>query len=175
MRYILCAAALALAIAPAAFADEHYLPRAVIAGGLKTADCDIPVEQVTELDPQDLGNGLKLVQVSCWRAAYNFGSILFAAAPDARDKARLLAFQTTDGKSFKQTYDLNLPEYDPKDKTLRSFFKGRGVGDCGSIGQWKWTGSEFKLTDYWLKSQCDGELFDVGEEGDKWRVYPPKK
>ena len=110
MRHLLCMAALALATAPPAFADEHYLPRAIIAAGLKTADCDIPVDEVTELDPQDLGNGLKLVQVSCWRAAYNFGSILFAVSPDERDKARLLSFQTVDGKGFSEVYDLNLPE-----------------------------------------------------------------
>ena len=177
MRTMVAALAFAVSapilLQPPASAEENtFLPRTVIAAGLKLADCDIPVNEVTELDPEDLGDGLKLVQVSCWRAAYNFGSILFAVDPNKRDDARLLSFQSADGKTLKTGYDLNLPEYDPKTKTLMSFFKGRGVGDCGSIGNWVWTGHDFKLTDYWLKSACDGEPFDTGDDDKKWRVFP---
>jgi hypothetical protein len=54
---------------------------------------------------------------------------------------------------------------------MRSFAKGRGAGDCGTIGEWKWTGSDFKLARYWSKPDCDGEPFD---DDAKWQVFPPK-
>jgi hypothetical protein len=49
--------------------------------------------------------------------------------------------------------------------------KGRGPGDCGSAGEWAWTGREFKMTGYWDKPNCDGEEFDRDE---RYRVFPPR-
>jgi len=177
MRHILCAAVLTMAVVPAvSFADEFYLPRAVIASSLKTADCELPIGKATEFDPQDLSGGLKLVQVSCWSAAYNFGAILFAVDPKARDKARLLRFQTVnDERKLETVYSLTLPQFDPKRKILSTYHKGRGVGDCGEIGEWHWSGKDFKLTGYWNKANCDGKAFDAETLNPKWRVYPPKK
>jgi len=169
---------LAMFVLPAAAyaEDKTFLPRAVIAAGLKQADCDVPLEEVTELDPDDLGDGLKLVQVSCWRAAYNFGSILFAVDPNARDQARLLQFDIVDEKGkLAKTYSIDLPDFDAKKKTLASYHKSRGVGDCGTIGEWRWTGRDFKLTGFWDKEKCDGELFDADAREAKWRVYPLRK
>jgi len=68
MRRATAVVLLAVLAAPAV-AQETYLPRAVIAAGRDTADCELPINQVTEFNPQNLGGGLKLVQVSCWSAA----------------------------------------------------------------------------------------------------------
>jgi hypothetical protein len=116
------------------------------------------------------------VQVSCWSAAYNFGGILFAVDPKARDKARLLKFDIVDDKKKLGTaYSLTLPQFDAKTKVLSTYHKGRGIGDCGEIGEWRWTGKEFKLTGYWVKADCDGKVFDTGARAAKWRVYPFRK
>jgi Protein of unknown function (DUF1176) len=175
MRYAAAVVLLAVLAAPAA-ATETYLPRAVIAAGLDAANCELPIDQVTEFDPQDLGGGLKLVQVSCWSAAYNFGGILFAVGPNARDKARLLSFQTVgDKKKLETVHSLALPQFDSKTKILSTYYKGRGVGDCGEIGEWRWTGKNFKLTGYWNKTECDGKVFDADKRDAKWRVFPFRK
>ena len=175
MRRAAAIVLLAVMAAPAA-AKETYLPRGVIAAGLDAAGCDLPIDQVTEFDPQNLGRALKLVQVSCWSAAYNFGGILFAVEPKARAKARLLAFQTVGTeKKLETVYSLTLPRFDAKTKVLSAYHKGRGVGDCGEIGEWRWTGKNFKLTGYWNKPDCDGKVFDTDTRNAKWRVYPFRK
>ncbi len=55
-------------------------------------------------------------------------------------------------------YNLDL---DWKKRTLSSFFKGRGIGDCGSWFVWKLPTLEEEatgivLTEQRLKGECDG-------------------
>jgi hypothetical protein len=153
------------------------IPRAVITAAMKKADCSRPLKDALEgIEASTLGPKLQLLEVSCWLAAYQAGSILFAADPAAPAKARLLRFQDFDGKKLRWTYSLTMPSFDEEKKTLRSFHKGRGMGDCGSAGEWTWGGAEFKLTGYWIKDACDGEpMEDEGDGAEKWRVYPPKR
>ena len=51
---------------------------------------------------------------------------------------------------------------------------GRGVGDCGEIGDWRWTGKNFKLTGYWNKADCDGKVFDIGSRPEMARLSVPQ-
>ena len=160
-------------VAPAAQAqNEPAVPQKLIAKVLEQPECTVtPKEAADSVEMSDLGKGLKLITISCWRAAYNFGSVLFAINPAALEKARLLSFQIYSQKKFVRTYQLSNADYDEKKHTLASLHKGRGAGDCGSIGEWKWTGTDFKLTGDWFKEDCDGEPFDSEK---KWRVYPRK-
>jgi hypothetical protein len=158
--------------------QKVVLPRALVADAFKKAECDVGLDEaLKDLEAAgDLSDGLKLVEVSCWRAAYNFGSILFAFEPSAPDKARLLSIRTLGEKNkLISTYQLSSPSYDEKTKTLSSFHKGRGVGDCGSSGEWRWNGKDFELKRYWNKDECDGQPFDVEEQPARWLVYPPRK
>ncbi|HTS39981.1 MAG TPA: DUF1176 domain-containing protein [Xanthobacteraceae bacterium] len=166
----------AVIIASAARAEQvdPAVPKNLIVEGLKKAECDVPLDDaVASADVASLGGRLKLVTISCWRAAYNFGSILFALDPAAPGKARQLRFQIYAQKKFMQSYQLSNADYDERTRMLGSFHKGSGVGDCGSIGEWKWTGANFKLTGWWFKEDCDGEPFDSDDK--TWRVYPPKR
>jgi uncharacterized protein DUF1176 len=161
-----------------AFAEKvPAIPRAVLTAAMKQADCSRSLKDAMEaIEAYALGPKLKLVEVPCWLAAYQGGSILFAVDPAAPAKARLLRFQDYDGKKLRTTYSLTMPAFDEDKKILRSFHKGRGIGDCGSAGEWTWGGSDFKLAGYWIKDPCDGEpMEDEGEGADKWRVYPPKR
>ena len=162
---------LSVLVVPAAQAQNApAVPQKLIAKALEQPECTVsPKEAADSVELADLGKGLKLVTISCWRAAYNFGSVLFALNPAAPEKARLLSFQIYSRKKFVRTYQLSNADYDEKKRMLSSLHKGRGVGDCGSIGAWKWTGTDFKLTGYWFKEDCDGMPFD-GEK--KWRVFP---
>lgn len=154
------------------------LPKPLVADAFKKADCDVEIDEVIkDLEfAGDLTAGLKLVEVSCWRAAYNFGSILFAVNPKEPAKARLLRFKTLgEGGKLIDTYQLSSPSYDEKTKRLGSAHKGRGIGDCGSVGEWQWRGKDFVLTRSWNKDECDGESFEVDELPDRYLVYPPKQ
>jgi hypothetical protein len=41
-------------------------------------------------------------------------------------------------------------------KTISSFYLGRGIGDCGSRGEWSWDGSKFRLVSYASMDDCRG-------------------
>jgi hypothetical protein len=162
----------AVLLASQARAADVKIPLNVIDAGWKTAKCEVELKD-EEREGLELGGGVALVEVYCWRAAYQAGSIFFAVDPKAPDKARLLKFQTWAGKSkpLTTTYSLTSPDYNPKTRTLAMAHKGRGMGDCGETGEWKWRGKDFVLAGFWSKPNCDGKPF---EEGKRWRVYPPK-
>jgi Protein of unknown function (DUF1176) len=177
LRFTLAIVALAFATLPAC-ADAVKIPKSVIAAVWDKAECTNDLKELDAnngYEAQPLSGKLVLVEVYCWRAAYQSGSIFFAVDPAAPDKAQLLQFPIwhTAWKRLGTTYSLTDPTYDPKTKTLGMAHKGRGVGDCGEAGSWKWDGKAFRLTGFWSKPKCDGEPFDDGEQ--KWRVYPPEK
>jgi len=157
--------------APAAAADRAGVPQAAIDAALKTADCDdsLADQERYEDKPKDLTGGLTLVPILCYRGAYNYSYIFFAADPNMPAKARLLSFARPDGDGVKPGYDLVNYEYDPDDKTMTELIKDRGVNDCGSIGSWRWSGTDFALTAYWRKPDCDGEVL---APDDQYQVFP---
>jgi hypothetical protein len=151
-----------------ALAQDNPLPRAAVENGFKTAECTVPLEgAVTEQQSFDLGNGKKLFLISCWRAAYQSGSI--ALVTDGAGAPRLLTFQSWDGKRFAPIPSLSEADFDPNKRTLSSYHKGRGIGDCGSVGEWNWTGTDFKLAKYFYKEKCDGRAFSGGR---RWQIFP---
>ena len=163
-----------LSVVDLACADTVKIPKDVIEAGWKKAECTVDLKEVDdEQEALALSGKLKLVEVYCWRAAYQAGSIFFAVDPDAPDKAQLIRFPiwSAEKKRMAWSYSLTSPEYDPKTKTLGMGHKGRGMGDCGVTGSWKWTGKDFRLTGFWSKPKCDGEPFD---DNRRWRVYPPR-
>jgi hypothetical protein len=154
--------------AVAAIAQDNSLPRAAIEDGFKKAECTVALEDAAA-EPQsfDLGDRKKLFLVSCWSAAYQAGSIAFVS--DRAGQARLLTFQDWNGKRFAPNQSLSEADFDAKRKTLSSYYKGRGIGDCGSMGEWTWTGTDFKLSKYFYKGKCDGRDFSGGR---RWHIFP---
>jgi hypothetical protein len=166
MRSGTLATSVLLLCGSAANAQDISLPRATLEDGFKKAECTVDFESAAkETESFDLGGGKKLFVVDCWSAAYQSGSIAFVA--DAAG-ARLVMLQTYDGKRFKPFASLS-GGYDPDKKTLNSYYKGRGLADCGSMGEWKWNGTEFKMSAYFYKAKCDGQVFDGGK---RWQIFP---
>jgi hypothetical protein len=157
--------------------QKVQLPKALVEDAFKKGECEVELgEAIKDLETSgELSGGLHLVDVPCWRAAYNFGSILFALDSSAPEKARLLSFQRPEKNKLTSTYQLSSPGYDEKTKILSSFHKGRGVGDCGSSGEWRWNGNDFELKRYWNKDKCDGQAFDVETQPKRYLVYPFRK
>ena len=118
----------------------------------------------------------KLVEVHCWRDAYNHGSVLFVLESAAPAKAKLIRFQYWGDNKLTQAYSLALPEYFRETRKLRSFHKRSEQGDCGVVAEWAWRAPDFRLTGVWVKDPCDGEPFqDEGDGPEMWQVYPPKR
>jgi len=152
-------------------AQDATLPRDAIEKPFAKAECSLPIEDaIGEQQSFDLGDGKKLFLVSCWSAAYQSGSI--ALVSEGAAPPRLLTFQTWDGKRFVPFASLSEADFDADKKTLSSYHKGRGIGDCGSMGEWTWTGSDFKLAKYFYKEKCDGRDFSGGR---RWQIFPRRK
>jgi hypothetical protein len=166
----------ALVVSVASAAAELAVPRAAVEAGLKTADCAVTYEQATEhLDPaHDLGDGQKLQEILCWKAAYQYAGIFFTYDEAAPDRARLLAFRFPQIRGYESRHSVTAPEFNAKEKTLTSLHKGRAPGDCGSAGEWKWNGRDFLLQKYWLKVDCNGKRFDPKRRPNEWLVFPKK-
>src|SRR5262249_26551367 len=73
-------------------ADPIRIPFPVVQAAFKKAECSIELQDEERTEVEELGGGLKLVEIYCWRAAYQAGSIFLAVDPKALDKARLLQF-----------------------------------------------------------------------------------
>jgi hypothetical protein len=169
---------LACAIAAgAASAETSGLTDKQIAGALAQAECSVPLDEVKqEMTATALDDGQTLVELPCNRGAYNFLSIFMAVPTGAPEKASLLRFQIWEGKGFRADYSLTNPDFDAKAKRLTMYHKSRGIGDCGTAGEWQWVGTDFKMTGFWVKNPCDGREFGFGSRNfERWRVFPPRR
>lgn len=52
------------------------------------------------------------------------------------------------------------PVYDPATRTLNAFSKARGLGDCGVMQAWTWTGQAFVLSREQMMEECWGMISD---------------
>ena len=168
--WTLIAAVVAVGLPHAAPAQsvDGGLPRAAIKDTFTKSECSLPIDDaVRDQQVFDLGSGKKLFLVNCFLAAYQSGGIAFVT--EGTGAPRQLTFSDWDGKRFVPAKILTEIDFDPDKKTISSFYKGRGTGDCGSMATWSWTGGEFKLKDYFFKEKCDGRSFG-GER--RWRIFP---
>lgn len=90
-----------------------------------------------------------LWSVPCGEGAYNFSQTYFITPADGT-APRPVVFPTATGSEE----TLVNSRYDPKTRTLFAFGKGRGLGDCGRMGVWAWTGERFALLDEKVMPSC---------------------
>lgn len=61
--------------------------------------------------------------------------------------------------------------FDPRTGRLSSLYLGRGIGDCGSAGQWVWSGDLFRLIEFKAWWACE----ENGKSDEGWpTVYKYK-
>jgi hypothetical protein len=164
--------------------------RRVMAHHRRSADariCDIGTEPGSRESPvaHPLGKGLTLMEVYCWRAAYQAGSVFYLhdAARGAVADAR---FEQLDAKAgalrIGKAESISSP--DVEGGAISSLHKSRGGGGCGVQMSWRWDGRVFRLTSYAQKLLCDhtdatfrlhrtrirgpdGKTIPVGEDADE--------
>lgn len=147
-------------------AVEPLGPEDAIAVGASVR-ADLPDDACEPLDP-DLGIGDEawstddrtLVKLICYRGAYNFGSSWFLVDSKAVTPLTFPIPADDGGAPMDTTTDLVNAELDANGN-LSSFYKGRGIGDCGATGRWRWDGQTFQLASYALMRDCRGVTPDL--------------
>lgn len=102
--------------------------------------------------------------------AYNQPYVAIVYDIDSKN-ARMVPFPTMGNRgpsSFETAYNVN---WNDKKSQLDAFFKGRGIGDCGSKHIWEWDGysydGAFELIEERLKDDCDENF------GEFPLIWPP--
>jgi hypothetical protein len=152
-------------------ADRPVLPQPIVQAGLKKAQCSVPSNAAEIVGVEMLSPRLQIVEVACWQAGYNSGSILFAVPVGRPQDAQLLSVQSWKSGRLQMAYSVTSPAFDAKTRTISATYKARATGDCGTIQEMKWTGWRFRLLNVWSKQQCDGDAFDW-DSREKWQVFP---
>ncbi|WP_271165555.1 DUF1176 domain-containing protein [Brevundimonas intermedia] len=101
--------------------------------------------------------------VACGSGAYNLTHFWYLTGPDGREP-RPVALVGTAGPGANPVMADNTTingAYDPETRTLSAFAKGRGIGDCGALQTWAWTGDRFALTRESSMGNCAGVPNDL--------------
>lgn len=104
-----------------------------------------------------VGKTQTLYLVPCYAGAYNVifrVYVLDTRYPDALRESLFAGY--SDETGWYGTNALINAAYDPKTKILSAFEKGRGLGDCGSIPSFQWTGYNWRMVEYRYWGKCDG-------------------
>jgi hypothetical protein len=94
---------------------------------------------------------LAIVTVVCGSGAYNFYGIPMLLRDDG---TRAVADV---GKHDEGDVTMNL-SWDDKARLLTSYFKGRGIGDCGASTDWAWDGARFRVVQEKAMGECQGAI-----------------
>ena len=115
-------------------ANEVVLTKVLALHRATRKDCDDHLRGREATEVMRLGKQTWAVLVQCQVHAYQSSWLAYAAhGPVAHIYISRLSFASTfDGRMFMASEWLMSPEWDEKTKTLHTFHKGRGMGDCGS-------------------------------------------
>ncbi|MCK6105656.1 MULTISPECIES: DUF1176 domain-containing protein [unclassified Brevundimonas] len=148
-------------VSQAGFGDQNQTLPAALRGLTEVGNClkESAMPAVSDMVMSArLDARTELWAVPCGSGAYNLTHNWYLTGPGGRDP-RPAALIGTAGPGA----DPNAPdnstvngEYDPGSRTLSSFAKGRGIGDCGTLQTWTWTGQRFVLTRESTMGECAG-------------------
>lgn len=135
--------------------------RAAAIIGPDNAQCDgtaPPIEPVAHR--LDNGHSMVMIHHPCGNGGYNhFATVMIV---DEQGRAAAARFEVEPGVGGEEGQPpgnmvVNV-HFDETNRTLTSYVKGRGIGDCGSISDFVWDGSRFALSAQLLMSECRGRI-----------------
>ncbi|MBD1874554.1 DUF1176 domain-containing protein [Nodosilinea sp. FACHB-131] len=116
-----------------------------------------------------------LVELVCANAAYQSVYAYVAYQPDgAWQPLSLDVFYPDETGQFVRSSEGTvggLATFDPDQELLTVFSKARGVGDCGSLADYRWSGSELELETFRYQ-ECSDSAEEFVEPADYPQVYP---
>jgi hypothetical protein len=148
--------------APAGSVSQITKPTAsqpVLDAAMAIGDCEKETVQAhQDLETWRLGPDRLLVVVPCSSGAYNFTSALYYT--DAKGLGpKAVALPQPPGATADMAPNVIInAAFDPNTMVLSEFAKGRGIGDCGALRNWVWTGERFALLDVSTIDVCPGAL-----------------
>ncbi|KAB8309568.1 DUF1176 domain-containing protein [Erwinia endophytica] len=98
-----------------------------------------------------------LLLVNCEMGAYNVIDLAFEVTRTQPYVAKGITLKlpfVPPGRGKKQIELINA-NYDPDKEVLRTFSKGRGLGDCGVTTRWQYHEHKFELVEYAQEQTCD--------------------
>lgn len=140
--------------APKGVAPKRTVPPRIL-GRLRTkAECS-PDSAGSDhrVEARTLDARTTLFLVPCWLGAYNTSALVLVSRKADRSDVRPAPFDNKtagDGDPPLGAY------WDEQKGRLASHFKGRGLGDCGTLQEWAWDGSRFRLILEESMSECRG-------------------
>jgi hypothetical protein len=126
---------------------------------LKPLGCDAEGESTfgpPEHHRLDAATTLALVPWPCMNGAYNL--FAYAVLIDQRGHTRPASFEVGGGMSDDNDNSLVNADWDAATRRLRSYAKGRGLGDCGTVSTFVWDGTRFRLAEQTQMGECRGSV-----------------
>ncbi|MBW4483244.1 MAG: DUF1176 domain-containing protein [Tildeniella torsiva UHER 1998/13D] len=117
-----------------------------------------------------------LVELVCANAAYQSVYAYVAYQPDGSwQPLSLDGFYPDETGQFVRTSEgtvAGLATFDPEQGLLTVFSKARGIGDCGSLADYRWTGDKLALETFRYQECSDSPEENFVEPADYPQVYP---
>ena len=136
------------------------LPPQVLELHRARSDCEDPASDVLRsIEPivAPLSKTAILYAIPCTAGAYNVTYRLYVVESGEIGGTQTLYFADySDSHGWSGTDYLVNVEFDAREKRLTTLYKGRGLGDCGSMGTWRWKDYAFAMEEFRAWSRCDG-------------------
>jgi len=114
------------------------------------AECtDDDVSDKVEYARIDAHTTLAIVNAICASGAYNFYGIPVLLRDNGKRELARFEGRKEDDLTMNMSWK-------PKERLLDSYFKGRGMGDCGGGSDWAWDGARFRLVRSRMMDECLG-------------------
>lgn len=134
------------------------VPAALVAAHRASQDCE-PLERLSSGRDSIVAafdDGGALAILPCHEGAYNFAAIVYHFQDETFSQLNFAEY--SEQQSWYASNTLMNVNFDPQTKEITTFDKGRGLGDCGSIGRWRWTDDGFRMMEYRYQAACDGAV-----------------
>lgn len=105
----------------------------------------------------DIGNQTSLHLIPCFSGPYNVTYLAYASTNSSAEPISTLAYNS-EHKVLSPNLWLVNASFDPKTKTLYTYYKGRGIADCGQSSETRILGIDSAATILIRnKAKCDGK------------------
>lgn len=117
------------------------------------ADCSDEEELQDKVDYArlDARTTLAIVTAVCGSGAYNYYGIPLLLRDNGKREIADMEIEEEGDAA------MNL-SWDAKTHVLSSYFKGRGLGDCGAGTDWVWDGAKFRIVKQTMMGECLGAI-----------------